>query len=731
MAKKVVFDIQAKISGATKKVKDLGTAADKTSKDIGKINKETSKTTQLLTKAGVAMAGFVSVAAIGSLVKQVITVRAEFEKFDAVLTNTLGSAKLAAIELGKIKDFAAVTPFSVTQLTNAFVKLTNQGLKPTIKELRQYGDLASSVGKEFDQLAEAIIDATVGEFERLKEFGIKAKQSGDKVSFTFKEVTTEVDKTSKAIKNYITGLGDMQGVSGAMEAISKTLGGKISNLGDAWDSLLNTMGQRGSGILTRTIGFLGEMIIKTENLIKITETQQQEVKKTYQELDTEIGILINGNFTLEERKGIIQDLNTQYGDYIANLIDEESSIDDLIVKRRELNKEMLVRVLILDLEKRLGEEAEIQLRLAKGIIETKKRQAKAIMEVETSTAFAIATESRFNEQMISANKEMIDSSGDRKIAIIDDFKSMASELGFVLDDILAQWGKTDDEIVAASTESTVKLNKRQLALKKKLDAENLKATSTLLTAEGIKIKKFGDFEIDETKRVIDEKVALAGIGAELTSEIKREQAEEDAAIFREGQLTQLAIAADLAFGLSQLFEEGSAAHKAFAITTALIDTYLGAQKAYVSALATLTPAGLFGAPIAAAAAIAFGLANVAKIASFQEGGFTGLGKGFKDKDGKIAGYVHENEFVFNPQKTRMLRPLFEDIHNDRINISGLAKLTRGDINNITNNEFNARVLEREVGRIYDKMGVASKHYAYSDDNYMYQVRGNTTTRIRK
>ena len=74
--------------------------------------------------------------------------------------------------------------------------------------MRKLGDLASSTGKDFDQLAEAIIDAQTGEFERLKEFGIRASKQGDEVKFTFKEVETQVDFTADSIRDYVLSLGD-------------------------------------------------------------------------------------------------------------------------------------------------------------------------------------------------------------------------------------------------------------------------------------------------------------------------------------------------------------------------------------------------------------------------------------------------------------------------------------------------------------------------------------------
>jgi len=191
-------------------------------------------------------------AAIGlltSLGRQVISVRSEFEKYEAVLTNTLGSKNAAKIEMAMLSEFAAKTPFALTELTGAFVKLTNYGLKPSRDELRKYGDLASSVGKGFDQLVEAMADAVTGEYERLKDFGIKASKQGDKVTFTFKEQATTVDNTAAAIKKYIIGLGDLEGVSGSSISVAETLGGRINNIGDAWDRMLNKMGEGSNGVM--------------------------------------------------------------------------------------------------------------------------------------------------------------------------------------------------------------------------------------------------------------------------------------------------------------------------------------------------------------------------------------------------------------------------------------------------------------------------------------------------
>ncbi len=192
--------------------------------------------------------------------KQMLEITAKFEKYNAVLTNTLGSQQAAAASMSMIKDFAAKTPFAVDELTGSFIKLANAGFLPTEKALTSLGDLASSTGKSFDQLTEAILDAQTGEYERLKEFGIRAQDNGDKVTFTFKGIQTQVEKTSNSIREYITGLGETQGVSGSMAAISATLTGQISNLGDTWDSLLVSFGNNTKGVFSSAIGYLNDFL---------------------------------------------------------------------------------------------------------------------------------------------------------------------------------------------------------------------------------------------------------------------------------------------------------------------------------------------------------------------------------------------------------------------------------------------------------------------------------------
>jgi hypothetical protein len=221
----------------------VGTDTSSLDKGLRDVNAKLDSFSKGLNGIGAKIAGAFAIGEVVDFGKEVFKTTAKFQKFEAVLTNTLGDGSAAQAAMAQITEFAAKTPYGVDELTASFVKLANQGFIPTINQMRSLGDLAASQGKSFDQLTEAIIDAQTGEFERLKEFGIRASKEGDKVSFTFKGVKQQVDFTNDSIRNYILSLGEVQGVSGGMEAQSKTLGGGLSNLEDSFEQLKLAIGE--------------------------------------------------------------------------------------------------------------------------------------------------------------------------------------------------------------------------------------------------------------------------------------------------------------------------------------------------------------------------------------------------------------------------------------------------------------------------------------------------------
>lgn len=184
--------------------------------------------------AGVALAiGAVGAAAIGAA--------AQTQKWMAQLETVTKSSTLAQESYAALVGFASRTPFDLGQSIEAFTKLRMLGLAATESRLTSFGNTAAAMGKSMNQMIEAVADASTGEFERLKEFGIKSKTEGDKVKFTFQGVTTSVAKNSTEITKYLEGIGNTT-FGGAMAKQMDTLNGAFSNIQDNMQQMLAAIG---------------------------------------------------------------------------------------------------------------------------------------------------------------------------------------------------------------------------------------------------------------------------------------------------------------------------------------------------------------------------------------------------------------------------------------------------------------------------------------------------------
>jgi len=224
---------------------------DRASADLGKLGKAALA-------AGAAIGGLETARRVFD---RLIESQRNFDKLNSGLITMTGSAENAAKAFQVLQQFAKETPYGLNQAVEGFTKLVALGLNPSKEALISYGNTAAAMGKDLNQMIEAVADAATGEFERLKEFGIKASQQGDTVSFTFRGVTTTVKKSSDEIQKYLLNIGNTD-FAGAMETRSKTLDGALSSLEDTVDGLFIAVAGSGFGDI------MAEQAAKAEDAIQ-------------------------------------------------------------------------------------------------------------------------------------------------------------------------------------------------------------------------------------------------------------------------------------------------------------------------------------------------------------------------------------------------------------------------------------------------------------------------------
>lgn len=235
--------------------KSLGTDGDKAFRRITQVIQPandnlkaldaTARSFNEVIRQGTSLFGaYLGLQGLKNIFSAIFSTNTSFEQLSGSLKTVTGSAKGAQEAFALIEKFAIDTPYQLNEIVEAFIRLKALGLDPSEEALTFYGNTASAFGKNILDFVGAVAAATVGEFERLKTFGIKAKVINDDVSFTFADVTTKVKKNAAEIEKYLRSLGDVN-FAGAMNEQMKTMNGVLSNIEDGFEKIYRDIGTNG------------------------------------------------------------------------------------------------------------------------------------------------------------------------------------------------------------------------------------------------------------------------------------------------------------------------------------------------------------------------------------------------------------------------------------------------------------------------------------------------------
>lgn len=198
------------------------------------------------TELASAAAGLVGFAAAAAAVRKVIGETAEYDGLIARLTGVAGSTEAARAQFDKLEELSDATIYSENEVTEAFLRLDQAGIKPTEKTLKAFANIASATGSSMQDLADVSMQAALGNFRGLLQLGIKAEADGEKLKLTFKGITTTVTNSSEEIVKYLTSIGEND-FAGAAARQLDTMGGSVKKLEDAWGDLFREIGRNAIG----------------------------------------------------------------------------------------------------------------------------------------------------------------------------------------------------------------------------------------------------------------------------------------------------------------------------------------------------------------------------------------------------------------------------------------------------------------------------------------------------
>ena len=235
--------------------------------------------------------------------------------------------------------------------------------------------------------------------------------------------------------------------------------------------------------------------------------------------------------------------------------------------------------------------------------QTKRAETEAQRQ-KTAAANFLDTLQRQNQDELAA----IDAKEKQKLEKLQQFNQQGQIVGKQFEDAKTQIALDADternELLQKQTEERMKKQNSADSYLEQLRAQNEGELAEIDRQNGVKQQKLDDFYAQGLVSESDYQAAKENIAAAFD----KERVAKYSSML--GQTTD-----DLKTALG----EGNKAYKAFAIANAIMNTYQGAVAAFQSA-AAIPLVGWIAAPVAAAAAVAAGLANVAKIRSAREQG---------------------------------------------------------------------------------------------------------------
>lgn len=525
-----------------------------------------------------------------------------------VLYKSMGNAKLSTEELeASSKQLDAVLQKNadgVYELSDGFITLANNV------------ETASQAQAKFYEAQTATVTQTQGAIEAAAGL-VDGLESWYRISATTADSMIDLGQTTVTVSDYVNNLADKFGLTyeearslvPLLADVQKNATPEnIQALGDATGRLVDKYGSTNAelvkfnGGLFENIGKLAEAKAQADALAGTQDKLAGSINSTTQRLKEQTDQIIRnvqiGNMADKDR--IKAQAQADKDAFAKREQVTKDQIDAYNAARDEEARQDIQRVI--DTENKKAE-AEATAASKRAAAETRRADNLAAQQKQQAKTF-IDTLARQNSDELAA----IDEVERQKLAKLQEFQMQGAISAQQAED-----AKTQIMVAAEDARQEELANRRRDAQQKQFEKEQILAEVASLNAselELVEIQEQQKAKIAQQYRdegIISEE-EYQGALVEIAAEANKRRRDAYASVL--GQTTD-----DLKAALG----EGNKAYKAFAVANAIMNTYQGAVAAFQSA-AAIPIVGWVAAPIAAAAAVAAGLANVAKIRSAREQG---------------------------------------------------------------------------------------------------------------
>lgn len=221
---------------------------------------------------------------MGTLLQSIVQTRGQFQQLEIAFSTMLKSSSQAKKLMDSLIDTAARTPFDLQGIAQTTKQMLAYGstVDNVVDEIVMLGNVASGVGAPLQDIA--YLYGTLRTQGRaftvdIRQFagrGIPIYEELAKVLGVTKDEVTSLVSEGKVgfaeVEKAFQNMTDSAGIYyNLMQEQSKSLTGMISNMGDAWDNALNSLGKANQDIFGDAIQGATYMIEHLDDILRIVK----------------------------------------------------------------------------------------------------------------------------------------------------------------------------------------------------------------------------------------------------------------------------------------------------------------------------------------------------------------------------------------------------------------------------------------------------------------------------
>lgn len=285
-AKKTLDEEKATLFGLTQQQAEARLSVKRLKDEYAAFKEEAGETVEANDKMSVSLTKVLGViggvTALKNFVTELVNVRGQFQQLEIAFSTMLKSKEKADKLMSELVDIAAKTPFDL------------QGVASSAKQMIAYGSSAENVGDELVMLGNvaAGVGSQLSEIAYLygtlrtqgRAYATDIRQFAGRGIPIYEELAKVLGVTKDEVSGLVTAgkvgfkeveqaFKNMTSESGIyynlMQEQSKSLTGQLSNLGDAWDTMLNEIGKDTQGIASSGISAVKGLIENYETVGKV------------------------------------------------------------------------------------------------------------------------------------------------------------------------------------------------------------------------------------------------------------------------------------------------------------------------------------------------------------------------------------------------------------------------------------------------------------------------------